>query len=259
MGTDRYAYQSRLRQISPLPKLLLAVVAMGVCLYCGSVAVGLVTLATMGVLVTLLGGLPPRVFFHFLKIPLIFLGVGCIAILMGSYPPGTEMIAGIPVGERLWGFTAADLRLGGRIFCKALGTIGCMYFLALNTPITDLTMALRRLRVPSLLVELMELIYRFIFVLSDTAANIRLAQDSRLGYDGLRRSLNSLGILASMVFLRAWRRADRIYAALESRGYTGSLTTLGGQYRPGWRLLPLTALVAAGQIGVCVWERMAVG
>ena len=40
-----------------------------------------------------------------------------------------------------------------------------MYFLSLNTPVTDLTMALERLHVPRLLVELMELIYRFIFVI----------------------------------------------------------------------------------------------
>lgn len=63
-----------------------------------------------------------------------------------------------------------------------------MYFLALNTPVTDVTMALERMHVPHLLVELMELIYRFIFVLTETASRIRLAQESRLGYQGLRRS-----------------------------------------------------------------------
>ena len=79
----------------------------------------------------------------------------------------------------------------------------------------------------------MELIYRFIFVLTETASRIRLAQESRLGYQGLRRSLSSLGTLASMVFLRAWRKADRVYTALESRGYSGSLVTLSGGYRGG--------------------------
>ena len=32
MGTDRYAYQSRLRRVSPMPKLLLTVVTLVVCL-----------------------------------------------------------------------------------------------------------------------------------------------------------------------------------------------------------------------------------
>ena len=62
MGTDRYAYQSRLRRISPMPKLLLTGSALVLCLLCDSVTVGLVTLLAMWGLVTALGGLSPRVF-----------------------------------------------------------------------------------------------------------------------------------------------------------------------------------------------------
>ena len=36
MGTDRYAYQSRLRRISPMPKLLLTGSALVLCLLCDS-------------------------------------------------------------------------------------------------------------------------------------------------------------------------------------------------------------------------------
>ena len=259
MGTDRYAYQSRLRRVSPLPKLALAAVALVVCLCCDSVWVGLVTVLVMGVLITALGGLPATVYLHFLKVPLAFLVIGGITILIHSYPAGTTVVAALPVGERLWGFTAHDLYQAARLFCKALGAVGCMYFLSLNTPITDLTMALEKLHVPHLLVELMELIYRFIFVLAETASNIRTAQDSRLGYQGFRRSVSSLGMLSSMVFLRAWRKAERIYTALESRGYTGSLTTLTDAYRPGWGLLPLTALAAAGQIAIWFVEGRLLG
>ena len=105
----------------------------------------------------------------------------------------------------------------------------------------------------------MELIYRFIFVLTETASRIRLAQESRLGYQGLRRSLSSLGTLASIVFLRAWRKADRVYTALESRGYSGSLVTLSGGYARGAWLYPLTAAVAAVQLAAWYLERSVMG
>ena len=255
MGTDRWAYQSRLRRVDPLPKLILSLTALVVCLCCGSGAVGLATAAAMGVLITALGGLPPRVYLHFLKIPMAFLAVGCATMLVRSYPAGTPVLAALPVGGRLWGFDGASLAAAAALFFRALGAVGAMYFLALNTPVTDLTMCLGRLHVPRLLVELMELIYRFIFVLSDTAASIRTAQASRLGYRGVGRSLNSLGLLASQVFLRAWKRADRLYAALESRGYTGSLNTLPGDYAPGRGLYPLALAVAAGQLAILFVER----
>ena len=60
MGTDRYAYQSRMRRVSPMPKLLLTAVSLVLCLCCDSIAVGLATLVGMGVLTWLLGGLSPR-------------------------------------------------------------------------------------------------------------------------------------------------------------------------------------------------------
>ena len=185
MGTDRYAYQSRLRRISPMPKLLLTGSALVLCLLCDSVTVGLVTLLGMWGLVTALGGLSPRVFLRFLCIPMAFLAVGCVTILINSYPQGAPVLLAVPVGERLWGFDGAALLRAGRLFCKALGAVGAMYFLALNTPMTDVTMALERLHVPHLMVELMELIYRFIFVLTETASRIRLAQESRLGSPGV--------------------------------------------------------------------------
>ena len=259
MGTDRYAYQSKLRRVSPMPKLLLTAVSLLLCLCCDSIAVGLATLVGMGLLTRLLGGLSLRVYLHFLKIPLAFLGIRSITVLSHSSPEGAPVLAPIPVASRLWGFDAAALQQASTLFCKAMGAVACMYFLTLNTPVTDVTMALEKLHVPRLLVELMELIYRFIFVLAETAANIRIAQESRLGYQGLRRSISSLGTLISMVFLRAWRKADRVYTALESRGYANHLTTLSSGYRPGRWLYPATAGVALGQLLVFCLERSVVG
>ena len=255
MGTDRWAYRSRLRRVDPLPKLVFSLAVLAVCLCCGSWPVGLATALAMGALTAGLGGLPVRVYLHFMKIPMAFLAVGCATMLVRAYPAGTPLIAALPLGGRLWGFDGAALAGAGQVFCTALGCVGAMYFLALSTPVTDLTLCLGRLHVPRLLVELMELIYRFIFVLSDTAASIRTAQASRLGYRGVGRSLNSLGLLASQVFLRAWKRADRLYAALESRGYTGSLNTLPGDYAPGQGLYPLALAVAAGQLAILFVER----
>ena len=96
-------------------------------------------------------------------------------------------------------------------------------------------------------------------MLAETASNIRIAQESRLGYQGLGRSLSSMGTLISVVFLRAWRKADRVYTALESRGYANRLATLSGDYRPGRWLYPTAAGVALGQLLVFCLERRVAG
>ena len=260
MGTDRYAYLSSLRRVDPVAKVWVSLAVLLLCLFSESIAVGVVTLAVMCLLHMVLGGQRPGTVLHFIKVPLAFLVIGCLTIVLRPLAEGEPALwSGLLFGRFRWGVTQAYLHMGLMVFCKAMGAISAMYFLALNTPMTDLILALERLHVPKLLVELMELIYRFIFVLAETAANIRLAQESRLGYQGFRRSVNSLGTLSSMVFLRAWRKGQSIYTALESRGYAGSLTTLAGDYTPGLWLLPLTAGVAGGQLLVFCLERMAVG
>ncbi len=252
MGTDRYAYASRLRRMDPIAKILFSALVLGICLCCPGIVPGLVTLLLMGLLCVRWGGVPGRVFFRFLGIPLAFLLLGCLTIVIERHAPGTSVLLGIPVGGWVWGISSSGLYRGARIVSKSLGAISAMYFLALNTPMTDVTLGLRRLKVPTLMIELMDLIYRFIFVLWETAADIRTAQDSRLGYSSFRRGISSLGSLSSMVFLRAWNKADAIYSALESRGYTGSLDTLAGNYQSGKLCYMLAPAVGCAQL-LCCW------
>ena len=182
MGTDRYAYLSRLRRVDPVAKVWVSLAVLLLCLFSESIAVGLVTLAVMSVLNIALGGQRPGTVLHFMKVPLAFLVIGCLTIVIRPIPAEEPALWAVWLfGRFRCGITQTYLHMGLMVFCKAMGAISAMYFLALNTPMTDLILALERLHVPKLLVELMELIYRFIFVLMDTAGRIRVAQESRLG------------------------------------------------------------------------------
>lgn len=67
---------------------------------------------------------------------------------------------------------------------RALGAVGCLYFLSLSTPVPELLDALRRARVPEVVGDLAVLIYRYIFILFATFRSMRDAAASRLGYAG---------------------------------------------------------------------------
>lgn len=124
------------------------------------------------------------------------------------------------------GVTQAGLQTALHLFFKALGSVSCLYYLSLSTPMTDVLAVLRRLKVPRLLVEMMGLIYRFIFVFLETAENMLTAQNSRLGYATLPAGYRSLAALMSNLFIRAYKRSDELYTALEARGYDGELNVL---------------------------------
>lgn len=256
MGTDRYAYQSKLRLIDPIPKFWFSISILLVCLFCESIVVSIATVVIMSAVTMKMGGQNFKTIKKFMAMPITFLVIGCLTIVIRPIDIEADAIFSFKLfGKWLWGISPEYVEMGLMVFFKAMGTISAMYFLSLNTPMTDIVMALERLHIPSLFIELMELIYRFIFVLTEQANNIRQAQDSRLGYYGFHRGINSLGVLGSMVFLRALRRGDKVWSSLESRGYTGSLKTLPQIYKTGKKMYLYAVIIIAVQISILAVER----
>ena len=90
----------------------------------------------------------------------------------------------------------------------------------------DILDVLKKLHCPKLLIELMLLIYRFIFVLLHTASSISMAQECRLGNKDYKTALSSFGKLGSVLMIRAMSRSNRLYDAMEARCYDGEIRVL---------------------------------
>lgn len=80
---------------------------------------------------------------------------------------------------------------------RASSLTSCMYFILLTVPFVEILQVLRQLRCPSLMIELLALMYRFIFMLAATGTEPATAQRSRCGYLTGSRRLHSLGIIVS--------------------------------------------------------------
>ena len=255
MGTDRYAYGSKLRRVDPLAKLLAAAIPAAVCLAAGSLAVCILTLVAMFAVCLKLGGTRGCVVLHLLRIPSGFLLLAVITIAVDRISTNDGLLS-LQIGVNRYGVTASSLLESAEVFARAMAVVMCMYFFTLTTPMTDFTRALARLHLPRLFIELMEMIYRFIFVLTDTANRIKTAQASRLGYRDAKTRMKSTGVLASMVFLRAYRKSDKVFTALEARGYTGALLTAASDYESGLVVLITGAFVVCAQILTLIIVRL---
>ena len=71
---------------------------------------------------------------------------------------------------------------------------------------------------PRLLIELMMLIYRFVFILLHTASAIMTAQEARLGNRDYRTQLRAFGKMLTALFFISLRKANALYDAMEARG-----------------------------------------
>ena len=94
----------------------------------------------------------------------------------------------------------------------------------------ELASIMRKLKFPVIFVELLELVYRFIFVLQKTSTDIFTSQASRWGYSSTKNSMKSLGQLTAALFVRSLYRSQALYIALSARGYTDKLNVLGPEY-----------------------------
>lgn len=219
MLIDRLVYKSRLKDFDPLLKSLFSLICLFVCIWADSFVISAVIMAVMLFLIIAVGKTSARDTFHLMTIPMSFalLGSAAIAVSIG------ENAEGIYIG-------IGSLEVAARVFIKCFGSVSCMYFLSLTTLMTDLFALLRKSPLPGFIVEITELVYRYIFVLYDAAERIRTAQDSRLGYVNLRASYHSTANLAANIFMRAYRQADKSYTAMEARCYNGEIRFLGREY-----------------------------
>jgi len=238
---DRVAYSSKLKKKDPLQKLFFTVLTLGVCLWADWTPVSIAILGIMGCITVLRGGIPLRFFMKLLLVPMSFLLVGVLTIAVNVSKNPQIFLVSLPLAGTWIGVSNQGLYDAVRLFSKALGAVACLYYLSLSTPMVDLLSALRRLKIPKLLIEMMSLVYRFIFVLLETADIIFTSQNSRLGYASISSAYRSLGVLASTLFIRAYKRSDELFTALEARGYEGELNVLEEPYEKHWAryFLPL--------------------
>jgi cobalt/nickel transport system permease protein len=223
---DKYAYASKLKDIDPMEKLIFALLTLVVCLWADSIVVSIIVLLVMARVTIQQGGIPRVIFLKVLLIPMTFIIVAVIAIAINIASQPIGLIVSIPVFSYYLGVSETGVIMALHLFFRALGAASCLFYLSLNTPMVDIMSALRRLKCPKLLVEMMGLVYRFIFVLVDTARTMYTAQSSRLGYSTVSSGYRSMAALVATVFIRSYQQADRIYTSLESRGYDGEINVL---------------------------------
>jgi cobalt/nickel transport system permease protein len=255
IGIDKLAYKSRLAHVKAGTKLLFALTVMAICLFFNSILVSALTVLLMPAATLFMGGCRPVRYLRLLTVPLAFLITGTLTIMVSSVADPAAALISVRLFGSLYGISADTLTDGIHILLKAFGAVTCLYFFSLNTPMNAFLSLLRR-KVPGLLASLMELIYRFIFVIWEEAGKIHTAQASRLGYDGFMHSMRSLGDLVTSVFFRAFRRVDRVNTALESRGFDGSFELLAEQEETSMPLTVLTVISAVGLIAVGSIERL---
>ena len=174
------------------------------------------------------------------------------ALLLPVVGQGERMeLAGIGLSvEGLWG--------GWNILAKATLGVAATIVLTATTPIPELLRGLERLRMPPTLTTIAGFMVRYADVIAGELARMRVARLSR-GHDPRWLwQARAIAATAGTLFIRSYERGERVYLAMVSRGWSGSMPVMAEQAAPPaqWAAaLAVPALAATVAALAWAWPR----
>ena len=226
LSVDYYAYASHMRSWNATFKIIFSMLCLLLCLILNNIYVSIAVILIMGYMTVVIGGLELDHYISMLLIPIVFLLFGSAAIAVGfSWNPVGQYNLNVFGWFYIYCSQASLWKASGLIF-KALGAVSALYMMTLTTPLSELIVVLRKAHITKVIIELMNMIYRYIFIMLDTHSRMKNSAEARLGYVDFKTSCYSFGQVASNLLIVSLKRGTDYYNALESRCYNGDLQFL---------------------------------
>lgn len=172
---------------------------------------------------------------------LIALPFALAAISVVFTMPG-ETLTSIHIGPWLLSVSDTGLLRFTTILVRSWLSVQVAILLAATTSFHALAHGMRHLYIPRILIAIVSFMYRYLFLLNEEALRLirgRAARSARAA-DGSRPPVmwqaQVAGNMVGQLFVRSLERSDRVYNAMQSRGFRGQFLTLNPHhiYRRDW-------------------------
>ncbi|UJF34452.1 cobalt ECF transporter T component CbiQ [Paenibacillus hexagrammi] len=203
---DALSYNNKLRTVSSEWRSSFAAILF-LLSYLAHPFIQILVLLWMSVWIVAYAGIPLKYFLTLLSMSSVFFLASLPGILI-EFTAGTFLIS------------ASGLSLALHLWLRTTVCVSCMLFLVFTVPVSEWMQLLNKLRVPSLVIEIMMIMYRFLFVLSDTAHDMFVAQRARGGHRGLANGLRDTAMIIVRLFAKTMYRYKALSFGLLSRGFT---------------------------------------
>lgn len=119
------------------------------------------------------------------------------------------------------------LTLGFLILLRIMTTVTLASILSFSTPMIEILETLRLCKIPTIIIDLAAMMYRYVFIIEETAHNMRRAQLSRMSSNNSwLMQARDVGNVAGYVLIKSLDRSIKIYNAMLSRGYNENSTNV---------------------------------
>jgi cobalt/nickel transport system permease protein len=223
---ENIAQKNAIRGITPYFKLAAGLGAIILCLASTSYIAPLYIALVLTGAILVLARIDPKMYAGLFILPFWFtvFSVAGIILISGGNEPYWNWS---PLPWLTLSVTKESINEGVFVFCRVIGGMSALCFIALTTPMTDLFIVMRQCRIPEAVIDLAMLIYRAIFIIMDQIEQIYNAQVMRLGYTGMYESINSFAAMCGAAFIASWNAGEDLVDAMDARCYDGKFAMLG--------------------------------
>ncbi|KRE48695.1 cobalt ECF transporter T component CbiQ [Paenibacillus sp. Soil724D2] len=224
---DSLSYKNALRPLSPMWKCGFAV-TMLLFSYLTHPAVQVIIAIWMAVWTVVYARIPIKYYVTIIGAACLFF-VGSVPAIVVEVRPLQEALPDI---HEVAAFTFMDWKLSvsstallliGKLFVRIIASLSCVSFIMFSTPFSEMLQVLQKVRVPKLVLEIMLIMYRFLFILFEIANNMYVAQQSRGGQTGFQNRLKDTAIIIVQMFIKTMQRYKSLSNGLVSRGFTDDI------------------------------------
>jgi cobalt/nickel transport system permease protein len=200
-------------------------------------AFGLFALILVGLMV--IGHIPITFVLRRLVIEVPFLAFALLLPVVGQ-------------GERVdvLGMSLSVAGLWGMWNILVKGTLGVAttVIMAATTPVPDLLHGLDHLRLPKVFVGICAFMIRYTDVIASELHRMRVARVSRGSDPRWLWQAKATAASAGTLFIRSYERGERVYLAMASRGYEGTMPMVEDHSAPAEQWFVALALPAVGAV-----------
>lgn len=249
---DSYSYSNELRNESAVWKTAFAVVML-IMTYFSTQTLQAVIFGWMMYWTVVQARIPFKIYSKLIIVPFLFYVASLPAIILEiSHIVSTDILM-LPDHYVIATFhnwsiymTSAGIHRGLSLGVQIAACLSCVTFIVMTTPMSELFQLMKKLKIHPLLIELMLIMYRFLFILMETSTMIYTAQTARGGQTGFRSRLRDSSILVSRLIIKTIQRYDELNQGLTARGFAGELRLAPYSSKPAHRRYKLESSIGIG-------------
>jgi cobalt/nickel transport system permease protein len=183
--------------------------------------------------------------------------LGTVALVLGLFAAPLPFLLREPNPALSWGpvqVSSRGLLVGVVLLARGLSMVTLMLVLLGTAPLDATLKAAHSLRVPGLLVQLTLFTYRYLALVAEELARVRVALRVR-GYRNrpTRHSYRTIGHVAGTLLVRSYERGERVGQAMRCRGFDGRFRSLTEPRTTAADVL-FIFLITGSAAGLLTWD-----